>query len=247
MRHKRKGRRLGRSSSHRRAMMRNMVSSLFLTRRDPEYYEGLFQADGKTPVNPPQFNGRIVTTLHKAKEIRPLVEKCITIAKKAVPHQEKADELVPDAERNSEEWKAWRDSDKHKEWVAAMAPVVAARRRVFQILRDKEAVEILFDDIVLDYMDREGGYTRIMRLATPRLGDAGVQAILELVGERDRVKQKAAQAPQFVSDDEDGGETDVAVEEEGGSEEAADEEASADSDVEASADSDADDEGKKDE
>ena len=42
-----------------------------------------------------------------------------------------------------------------------------------------------------------------MRLAQPRLGDAGIQAILELVGERDRVKQKAAQAPQFVADDED--------------------------------------------
>ena len=203
MRHKRKGRRLGRSSSHRRAMMRNMVSNLFLTRRDPDYYEGLFQADGKTPVNPPQIRGRIVTTLQKAKEIRPLVEKCITIAKKAVPYQEKADELAPEAERNTEEWKAWRDSDQYKEWVAAMAPVVTARRRVFQLLRDKEAVELLFDDIVYDYTDRPGGYTRIMRLAQPRLGDAGIQAILELVGERDRVKQKAAQAPQFVADDED--------------------------------------------
>jgi large subunit ribosomal protein L17 len=200
MRHKRKGRRLGRTSSHRRALLRNLVSSLFLTRRDPDYYEGLFQADGKTPVNPPQFQGRIITTLEKAKEMRPLVEKCITIAKTAIPQQEKADGLAPEAERNSEEWKSWRESDKHRQWVEAMAPVVAARRRVFQLIRDKEAVEILFDDIATDYADREGGYTRILRLAKPRLGDAGTRAILELVGERDRIKQKSAQAPKFVND-----------------------------------------------
>ena len=64
MRHRRRGRRLGRSSSHRRAMFRNLASALILTERDAEF-----------DPNPPKVKGRIVTTLQKAKEIRPLVEK----------------------------------------------------------------------------------------------------------------------------------------------------------------------------
>ena len=94
MRHRRKGRVLGRSPSHRKAMLSNMVCSLILTERDDLYYEGLTQPDGKTAVNPPARKGRIVTTLHKAKEVRPLVEKCITIAKNALPHEEKAAEFA---------------------------------------------------------------------------------------------------------------------------------------------------------
>ena len=66
MRHRKRGRRLGRSSSHRRALLRNLTSALFLTERDDGYYDGLFQPDGKTKVEPPKQKGRIVTTLHKA-------------------------------------------------------------------------------------------------------------------------------------------------------------------------------------
>ncbi len=203
MRHRRRGRHLGRSSSHRKAMMRNMVCSLFLTERDDEFYEGLYQADGKTEVKPPRHKGRIVTTLQKAKHIRPMIEKCITIAKKALPHEERASEFGTDEDRNSEGWRSWRKSDNYQKWNEAMAPAVAARRRVFSMLRDKEAVEILFDEIAPRFSDRPGGYTRIMRLATPRLGDAGTQAILELVGKNDRVKAESTK-PQFVADaDED--------------------------------------------
>ena len=54
MRHRKKGRRLGRSSSHRKALMKNMAASLFLTERDDMFYEGLVQADGKTAVKPPK-------------------------------------------------------------------------------------------------------------------------------------------------------------------------------------------------
>ena len=61
-------------------MLRNLAASLFLTERDPDYYDDLMQADGKTPVNPPKHRGRVVTTLHKAKEVRPLIEKCIALA-----------------------------------------------------------------------------------------------------------------------------------------------------------------------
>jgi large subunit ribosomal protein L17 len=180
-------------------MLRNLACSLILTERDPEYFEGLFQADGKTPVKPPAVQGRVVTTLHKAKEVRPLVEKCISIAKEAVPHDEKANEFMTTAARNSEEWHRWRKSDQWRKWSAARAPGVAARRRVFSMLRQKAAVQILFNDIAPRFVDRQGGYTRIMRLANTRLGDAGTQAVLEFVGKHDRVKQISAR-PAFVDD-----------------------------------------------
>lgn len=202
MRHRRRGRRLGRSSSHRKALMRNLACSLILTERDDDFYEGLFQADGKTPVNPPEHKGRIVTTLHKAKEVRPFVEKCITLAKNAIPHQEKADEFSTEADRNSDDWTQWRKSDNYQKWNSAVAPAIAARRRAFAMLRDQEAVRILFEEIAPRFTDRPGGYTRVLRLAERRLGDAGQQAILEFVGVHDRVKQES-QKPAFVADDED--------------------------------------------
>lgn len=207
MRHKRKGRRLGRSASHRRALFRNLASALFLTERDPSFYEGLESADGR-PVNPPQYQGRIITTLEKAKEVKPIVEKCITIAKKALPFQAAAEEFATDAERNTEAWKNWRDGESWQKWNAAMAPAINARRRVFAMLRDKEAVQILFDEVAPRFTERPGGYCRVMRLATPRLGDNGTRAILEFVGTHDRVAQ-TSQQPAFVNDDEE-----VAVESE---------------------------------
>ncbi len=200
MRHRRKGRTLGRSPSHRKAMLRNLACSMILTERDEMYYEGLMQPDGKTAVNPPR-KGRIVTTLHKAKELRPLVEKCITIAKKALPHEERAQEYAASSERNTEQWRQWRNSDQWQQWTAAMAPAVNARRRAFQILRDKEAVSILFEDIAPRFVDRTGGYTRILRLAKPRVGDAGSRAILEFVGEHDRVKTRQVEKPAFADDE----------------------------------------------
>ena len=77
--------------------------------------------------------------------------------------------------------------------------MVAARRRALRLLGDKQAVRILFDDIAPRFADRDGGYTRVLRLAKPRLGDAGTRAILELVGKNDRVRRKAAR-PSFESD-----------------------------------------------
>ena len=198
MRHKKKGRRLGRTSSHRKAMLRNLAASLFLTERDESYYEGLTQADGVTVVNPPAHKGRVTTTLQKAKEVRPLVEKCITIAKKAIPALNAAEEFETEDDRNSEAWKKWREGEGWQKWNAAIAPAITARRRVFAMLRDKEAVEILFDDIAPRFEERPGGYTRVLKLAQPRLGDAGAQAILEFVGTHDRVKQKS-QKPAFDS------------------------------------------------
>lgn len=186
MRHRRRGRVLGRSSSHRRALYRNLASAIFLTERETSELE----------ANAPKVKGRIITTLPKAKEIRPLVEKCITLGKKGVAAQQAAAEFATTAERNTEAWKSWRESDQYKKWNAAMSPAIAARRRALQLLGDKKAVKILFDTVAPRYMERPGGYTRIMRLAKPRLGDAGTRAILEFVGQNDRVSQKS-QKPSF--------------------------------------------------
>jgi len=130
MRHRRKGRVLGRSPSHQRALLRNLASALLLTERETEAGE----------IGAAKVAGRIVTTLAKAKEVRPLVERC------------------------------------------AVAPAVKARRRVIRLLGDKQAARILFERVAPRFVDRPGGYTRILKLATPRLGDAGPRAIIEFVG-----------------------------------------------------------------
>lgn len=185
MRHRRKGRTLGRNPSHQRALLRNLASALFLTERDAEDEE-----------NAPKVKGRIITTLPKAKEVRPVVERCITIAKRALPSLEEAGKFGTTAERNTQAWKDWRKSDNYSKWNQAMAPVVNARRRALRLLGDKQAVRILFADVAPRFTDRAGGYTRILKLAKPRLGDAGDRAILEFVGVRDRVRAKS-QKPTF--------------------------------------------------
>jgi len=189
MRHRRRGRKLGRNPSHQRALLRNLASALILTERD---------AEGETN-KPPKVKGRIITTIQKAKEVRPLVERCIAIACRALPHQEAADDLDTEADRHSEQWRAWRHSQQWREWNQAIAPVVAARRRALRLLGDKQAVRILFEEIAPRFTDRAGGYTRVLRLAKPRLGDAGTRAILEFVGKNDRVREKAAR-PSFETD-----------------------------------------------
>ena len=139
--------------------------------------------------------GRIITTVPKAKELRPIVEKLVTLAKKASAHQAAADEFMTDAEKGSDAWQAWRKSDQWQQWSNAIAPAVALRRRAFAALRDDLAVSILFDELATRFADRQGGYLRIVRLATVRLGDGGAQAMIEFVGERDRVKAKKRTAP----------------------------------------------------
>lgn len=198
MRHRVKGRKLGRNSSHRKAMFRNMACSLIKSVVPDE------DAD-----NAPKHPGRIVTTVQKAKSLRPMVEKCITLARRAQPHLEKAEEFGTSAERNSAEWKTWRDSDQWQEWTAAMAPALSFRRRLFSILRDNEAVEILMSELGPRFIDRDGGYTRIVKLATVRLGDSGEQALIEFVGDdrdRQRSSTRTSAAP-VVSDTEEEAET----------------------------------------
>ena len=190
MRHRRRGRKLGRNPKHQRALLRFLASALFLTERDAAYDE-----------NKPKVKGRIITTIAKAKEVRPLVEKCITIAGRGLTAEDAAKEFGTDAERGSDAYKKWRESDRYRQWTAAVAPAVAARRRCLTLLGDKQAVRVLFDEVAARFIERPGGYTRILRLAKPRLGDAGTRAILELVGVRDRVVQRSVR-PTFEGESE---------------------------------------------
>jgi large subunit ribosomal protein L17 len=219
MRHRRRSRRLGRSSSHRRALLKNLASALFLTHR--EYYLDEYGDDFDTLSrelprrrlwvlsvldNPPRRRGRIVTTLQKAKEVRPLIEKCVTIAVKSLDAKYQSDEVSEEISKkdNPEQW---------QEWVTVRAPYVTARRHCLKLLGDKTAVDVLFDYVAPEIMkqQRPGGYTRIVRLPTPRLGDAGTQAILEFVGfdvdcDRSTGNQEAIM-PEFDDDVVGGGET----------------------------------------
>jgi large subunit ribosomal protein L17 len=188
MRHRRTGRKLGRNPSHQRALLRSLATALFLTERDAEFDD-----------NKPKVKGRIITTISKAKEVRPLVEKCITVARRGLAAEDAASEFGTTADRGSDSWKSWRQSDRWSEWNKAIAPSVAARRRCLQLLGDKQAVRVLFAEVAPRFVDRPGGYTRILRLAKPRLGDAGTRAVLEFVGVRDRVVERSVK-PTFESE-----------------------------------------------
>lgn len=117
MRHRKQGRKLGRTASHRRAMLANLATSVL----DRE---------------------RVETTTAKAKEARRVVEHLITCAKR---------------------------NDLH------------ARRQVLRVVRDQAVVAKLFRSIAPRYLERPGGYTRIIHVGH-RQGDAAEVSILELVG-----------------------------------------------------------------
>ncbi|MDR1477758.1 MAG: 50S ribosomal protein L17 [Planctomycetaceae bacterium] len=182
MRHLKKGRKLGRNPSHQRALLKNLIIAILKTETDDT---DLLENAAKKP-------GRIITTLSKAKEVRPLLERCVTIAKKAQVHLRAARDLEVSAERGTAEWRDWRSSERWQKWNHAMAPALAARRRLLRLIGDKDAVRILFDIVAPRFEERNGGYTRILRLFARRIGDAGQRAILEFVGENNnRVKRRA--------------------------------------------------------
>ena len=117
MRHRKKGRKLNRTASHRKALLRNLANQII------EHKE-------------------IKTTTAKAKEARSTVERLITYAKKGDLHH---------------------------------------RRLAFGFLRNKESIKILFDEIAPAFAEREGGYTRVLKLGR-RQGDSASISILQLVG-----------------------------------------------------------------
>jgi large subunit ribosomal protein L17 len=124
MRHLNAHRKLSRNSSHRRALLRNLVTDLL-------------------------DHGRLMTTLPKAKEVRPLAEKMITLGKRDNLH--------------------------------------ARRQLQSYLLRDGVAKKV-FDTIAPRFADRNGGYSRIIKLGN-RKGDGADLAIIELLGSELEVKK----------------------------------------------------------
>ncbi|GHT28654.1 50S ribosomal protein L17 [Planctomycetales bacterium] len=190
MRHLRKGRKLGRNPNHQRALLKNLIIAILMTERE----------DADLDDNTPKVPGRIITTLEKAKEVRPLLEKCVTIAKKAQKYIEDAKEFESKFDRDKLSGKKLRENENWQKWNKTIAPALAARRRALQIIGDKKAVKILFEIVAPRFVDRNGGYTRILKLFKPRLGDAGKRAILEFVGQNARVKQQRAVRPKVEAE-----------------------------------------------
>jgi large subunit ribosomal protein L17 len=126
MRHRNAHRKLGRVSEHRTALLRNQAQALLA-------------------------HERIETTVPKAKELRPFVERLITIAKRGV-----------------------RAND-------PKGVSLSARRLVMRDVLNEDVVTKLFDELAPRFMERPGGYTRILKLGHRR-GDAAEMAQVELIG-----------------------------------------------------------------
>ncbi len=158
--------RSGRAPSHQRALLKNLASALFLTERDAEYDE-----------NKPKVKGRIITTLQKAKEVRPLVEKCITIACRSHSSGALPVSSRPTAARNSAE--AGGSGARASGIANGTRRCRRSWRRVaacWNCWAISRPCEFCSRRLRLAIADRPGGYTRVMRLAKPRLGDAGTRA-----------------------------------------------------------------------
>ena len=125
MRHRVAGKKLNRTSSHRKALAKNLMRAFVI------------EWQGK---------GHIVTPRTKAKFIQPKIEKLISLSRNKTVHN---------------------------------------IRRAMSLIGDRAVVQVLFDEIGPYYSDRPGGYTRVLRLVKPRLGDATVQAYLGYVREDD--------------------------------------------------------------
>jgi large subunit ribosomal protein L17 len=160
-----KGPRLGGSSSHQKAILANLATSLF-------------------------EHGRIKTTEPKARALRPYAEKLITHAKKGTLHN---------------------------------------RREVLKKIRDKDVVHALFAEIGPFFADRNGGYTRIIKVEA-RKGDNAPMAVIELVREK-TVTSEANRARRAAGSKKAAPAKAAPVAEEAAAEEAAVEEAGAEESV----------------
>ncbi|HVL11286.1 MAG TPA: 50S ribosomal protein L17, partial [Gemmata sp.] len=153
MRHRKRGRHLNRNAAHRRSLFRNLSRALIT-------------------------HEKIVTTVPKAKELRPFVERLITLAKRA-------NQIVADAAGKG-------DVEEKKAGIRALH----LRRQAMALLGPTHGTEIwdkndkstgdtvlkkLFREIGPRYADRPGGYTRVLKQHYRRLGDAGETAVIELL------------------------------------------------------------------
>ncbi|MCA8915943.1 MAG: 50S ribosomal protein L17 [Planctomycetes bacterium] len=144
MRHRNRGRKLGVSPSHRKAMGRNMVQALI----DHE---------------------RIVTTVEKAKQFQPLAEKIIHLGKTDNLNNVRRVVKLAGNRKLENEVTATETAGEGKDKVTKTRSLA------------KTTIQKLFRDIGPRYKERNGGYTRIIRMARTRVGDNASQCIFELV------------------------------------------------------------------
>jgi large subunit ribosomal protein L17 len=146
MRHKVAHRKLGRKTEHRLALLRNMCTSLIV-------------------------HERIITTLPKAKELRPFAERVITLGKRALAAD--APEAALHARRLAAAYFYSGNTNR--------VPDGGYKRPQAPRTAGVQALEKLFDDVAARYTDRPGGYTRILKLGARR-GDGAEMALIELIG-----------------------------------------------------------------
>jgi|SRR5215470_5894450 large subunit ribosomal protein L17 len=155
MRHLVAHRKLGRTSSHRKALLRNLCTSFVL-------------------------HERIITTLPKAKELRPFAEKAVTLGRRARAAREAGqNEAAVHATRQASAFffagNAGPESKKHTHNPNAKPEVTAG----------VAALKKLTGELADRFADRPGGYTRIFKLG-PRKGDGAEMALIEFVGSEDK-------------------------------------------------------------
>src|SRR5436190_6181643 len=160
MRHRKAHRKLGRTTEHRISMLRNLATSLINSRED-----------------------RIVTTMPKAKELRPFVERAITLSRRAASLEDGSDANGLHLRRQAA---SFFHSGNHAQAAAAGRRGQPKPPRTSGVA----ALQRLFGELGERFKDRPGGYTRIIRMGR-RAGDGAELAIIELV---DNARDQQAQA-----------------------------------------------------